>query len=135
MRGEDERFVKEELAGAPLSDSQKKGDPDSMEGNVMEERIEKMQQEVAYIDEKLLRTEQKEKQLQARCRKKENEIKYKNRKQRTHRLIEIGAEVESILGRQIPKEDLPAFREYMKRAEKELGTFVVVDGRCSFLLP
>jgi hypothetical protein len=50
-------------------------------------------------------------------------------------LIGIGVEVESVMGRQIPKEDLPAFREYLKTAERKIGAFNVVDGRCSFMLP
>ena len=101
----------------------------------MEKRVEKMQQEVTELDKKLLQSEQKKKQLESRYRKKENELRSKERKQRSHRLISIGAEVESVLGRQIPKEELPAFREYMKRAERVIGAFRVVDGRCSFLLP
>jgi hypothetical protein len=101
----------------------------------MDKQVEKMQQEVADLDEKLLLTEQKKKQLEARYRKKENEIRSRERKQRNHRLISIGAEVESVLGRQISKEELPAFREYLKTAEREIGAFRVVDGRCSFLLP
>ena len=70
----------------------------------MEKRVEKMQQEVTELDKKLLQSEQKKKQLESRYRKKENELRSKERKQRSHRLISIGAEVESVLGRQIPKE-------------------------------
>lgn len=101
----------------------------------MDQKITKLRQEIEQLDEKIQREEAREQILQARHRKKENEIRFQERKQRTHRLISIGAEVESVLGRQIPKEDLHAFREYMKRAKDELGAFRVVNGRCSFLLP
>ena len=102
---------------------------------IMDKQVEKMKQGVANLEEKLESVERKHEQLQARRRKKENEISYQNRKQRTHRLIGIDAEVESVMGRQIPKEDLPAFREYLKTAERKIGAFNVVDGRCSFMMP
>ena len=102
---------------------------------LMDKQVEKMKQDVAELEEKLESVERKNTKLQARRRKKENEISYQNRKQRAHRLIGIGAEVESVVGRHIPKEDLPAFREYLKTAERKIGAFNVVDGRCSFMLP
>ena len=102
---------------------------------IMDKQVEKMKQDVANLEEKLELVERKNKQLLARRRKKENEISYQRRKQRAHRLIGIGAEVESVMGRQIPKEDLPGFREYLKTAERKIGGFNVVDGKCSFMLP
>ena len=102
---------------------------------IIDKQVEKMKQDVADLEEKLESVERKNTKLQARRWKKENEISYQNRRQRVHRLIGIGAEVESVMGRQIPKEDLPAFREYLKTAERKIGAFNVVDGRCSFMLP
>ena len=101
----------------------------------MEDRIIKLQQEVKQLDIKLENEDLKRQVLQDRYRKKENKNRSRERSRRTHRLISIGAEVESFMGRQITKEELPAFREYLKTAEREIGAFRVVDGRCSFLLP
>ena len=101
----------------------------------MNERISELQQDVKKLDAKIENVDSRTQILQARYRRKENEIRFRERKQRAHRLIGIGAEVESVMGRQIAKEELPAFREYMKRAELVIGAFRVVDGRCSFLLP
>lgn len=101
----------------------------------MDDRLTKLQQEVQQLDAKLENEDIKKRAYQARCRKKESKNRSRERSQRTHRLIEIGAEVESVMGRQIPKEDLPAFREYMEKAESVIGAFRVVDGRCSFLMP
>ena len=101
----------------------------------MDDRLTKLQQEVQQLDIKLENEGLKRQALLARHMKKENKNRSRERSQRTHRLIEIGAEVESVMGRQIPKEDLPAFREYMKTAERKIGAFRVVDGRCHFMLP
>ena len=101
----------------------------------MSKRIMELQQEVRRLDERIQDEDVKMQALQAQYRKKENKNRSRERSQRTHRLIEIGAEVESVMGRQIPKEELPVFREYLKTAERKIGAFIVIDGRCSFLLP
>ena len=101
----------------------------------MDQKLFTLQQEVEQLDARIQNADAKRQVLQARHRKKESERRSRERKQRTHRLISIGAEVESFMGRQITKEELPAFREYLKTAEREIGAFRVVDGRCSFLLP
>ena len=101
----------------------------------MDQKISKLQEEIEQLDEKMQIVIAKGQALQARRRKKENANRSRKRSQRTHRLISIGAEVESVMERQIPKEDLPAFREYMEKAESVIGAFRVVDGRCSFLMP
>ena len=101
----------------------------------MDDRLPKLQHEVDQLDIKLENEDLKRQALQARYRKKENKSRSRERSRRTHRLIEIGAEVEAVMGRQIPKEELPALREYLKTAERKIGAFIVVDGRCSFLLP
>ncbi len=101
----------------------------------MDDRLTKLQQEVRQLDLKLENEDLKRQALQARHKKKENKNRSRERSQRTHRLIEIGAEVESVMGRHIPKKELPALREYLKTAERKIGAFIVVDGRCHFLLP
>ena len=101
----------------------------------MDQKLIALQQEVSQLDDRIQNEEAKVQALQARYRKKEDQNRSRERSRRAHRLIEIGAEVESVMGRQIPKEELPAFREYLKTAERKIGAFEVVDGRCSFLLP
>lgn len=54
-------------------------------------------------------------ELEKQLRQREKE---ENRKARTKRLIEIGAEVESILGRVAEKEDLPKLRKFLMDQEK-----------------
>ena len=65
-------------------------------------------------EEQLKKIEEKLAVLQARKRELEAKEKDRARKARTKRLIEIGATVESILGREITKEELPAFMEWLK---------------------
>lgn len=69
-------------------------------------------------EEQLKKIEEKMAVLQARKRELEAKEKDRARKARTKRLIEIGATVESVLGREIKKEELPAFMEWLK-ANKE----------------
>jgi len=52
---------------------------------IIDKQVEKMKQDVADLEEKLESVERKNIKLQARRRKKENEISYQNRKQRAHR--------------------------------------------------
>ena len=53
--------------------------------------------------------------LKARKREIENKAKAQERKARTKRLIEVGASVESALGKEIPKEELPHLIEFIKK--------------------
>ena len=69
-------------------------------------------------EEQLKKIEEKLAVLQARKRELEAKEKDRARKARTKRLIEIGATVESVLGREIPKEELPAFMEWLKANKK-----------------
>lgn len=61
----------------------------------------KKQMEQLKAKEKIIKTRQSEKQ----------------RKARTKRLIEIGAVVESVLGRPIEKEDLPKLKKFLEEQE------------------
>lgn len=69
-------------------------------------------------EEQLKKIEEKLAVLQARKRELEAKEKDRVRKARTKRLIEIGASVESVFGREITKEELPQFMEWL-RAKKE----------------
>lgn len=70
-------------------------------------------------EEQLKKIEEKLAVLQARKRELEAKEKDRARKARTKRLIEIGATVESVLGREITKEELPAFMEWLKEKRTE----------------
>lgn len=70
------------------------------------------------IDEKIMETETKLKQLKARekeIRKRETEAE---RKKRTRRLIELGAIVESVLGRPTTDSDKIKFEAFLRKQEK-----------------
>lgn len=71
------------------------------------------------IDEKARKISQmtaEKKQLEAQKRQ-------EDRKARTHRLIQIGAEVESVLGVPIEEEDLPKLRRFLQLQEERGGFF------------
>lgn len=70
------------------------------------------------VEKQRIKLAQKKARLDA-LRHRENE---KERKARTKRLIEIGASVESVLGRPIEKEDLPKLIAFLKTQE-ERGQF------------
>ena len=80
-----------------------------------EERILKMDQKEQELSEKLRQYQAKKKQLES-AKKKEDERK------RVHRLIKIGAVVESVLGRPIDKEDLPKLESFLRKQERN-GNF------------
>ena len=81
------------------------------------------EKEILALDARIQQLDQRKKQIEAAWQKKQNRNRYEERKKRTHRLIAVGAEVESVFERQIDKEELGAFREYMKRALMILGAF------------
>lgn len=66
--------------------------------------------------------ELKESQIHERKKALRQREKAEERKARTHRLIEIGAEVESVLGRSVEKEDLPKLRDFLETQERR-GNF------------
>ncbi len=73
------------------------------------------EQKLAELDKKLAQLQQQKKALLQREKQAE-------RKARTKRLIEVGAAVESILGKPIQKEDLPKLIAFLKQQERN-GNF------------
>ena len=80
-------------------------------------------EQIKEFDRKIGNLDRRRRQLEAVVRQKQNRKKYEERKARAHRLIGIGAEVESVLERQISKEELGAFRNYLKKAVMIMGAF------------
>ncbi len=60
---------------------------------------------------------EKLKQYQAQRRQLEKRKKEEERKIRTHRLIQIGGAVESVLGRSVVEEDVPKLIAFLKKQE------------------
>ena len=77
----------------------------------IDERIEEKQVQLKKLMEKTKAYGEQIKKLQAQ--KSESD-----RKARTHRLIEIGATVESVLGRSIEKDELPRLMSWLTNQEK-----------------
>ena len=57
------------------------------------------------------------KKYQERKKKLERQKKDEDAKKRTHRMMEVGAAIESVLGCAIEKEDLPKLIGFLKRQE------------------
>lgn len=60
---------------------------------------------------------EKLKQYQAQRKQLEQRKKVEERKIRTHRLIQIGGAVESVLGRAVTEEDIPKLVAFLKKQE------------------
>lgn len=69
------------------------------------------------IDEKLAELEEQKNQLKEKEKRLKAQQKEQERKARTKRLIEVGATVESVLGRPINKEDLPKLKMFLEQQE------------------
>ena len=78
----------------------------------LDERVLEKQKQLEEMLKKVKQQEAQLKQLEAK--KKEQD-----RKDRAHRLIEIGGAVESVLGYSIPKEDIPKFIFFLQDLEAE----------------
>lgn len=70
------------------------------------------------IDEQIKALEEKEQILKARKQQLLAKNREQERKKRTHRLIEVGGAVESVLGRPIEKEDLPKLIAFLQEQER-----------------
>lgn len=70
------------------------------------------------FEEQIKALEEKEKVLKARKQELLAKNREKERKARTHRLIEVGGAVESVLGRPIEKEDLPKLIAFLQEQER-----------------
>ena len=68
-------------------------------------------------EERLAELDKRLEQIKAQKRALINRNKKAERTARNHRLIEIGATVESVLGRPIPKEDLPKLVAFLQMQE------------------
>lgn len=82
----------------------------------LDERIQNCTTKEEEMLEKLKQYQAQRKQLERR--KKEEE-----RKIRTHRLIQIGGAVESVLGRAVTEEDVPKLIAFLKKQEANGGYF------------
>jgi len=76
----------------------------------LEERIQEMER-------KEQETLQKAKQLQAQRKQLKKHQEVEERKKRTHRLIQVGAAVESVLGSPIEEDDIPKLIAFLNRQE------------------
>lgn len=70
------------------------------------------------LEEQIKALEEREKVLKARKQELLAKNREKERKARTHRLIEVGGAVESVLGRPIEKEDLPKLIAFLQEQER-----------------
>lgn len=77
--------------------------------------IKSTEERIADLEKKMQQLKEQKKKILAREKEQE-------RKARNHRLIEIGATVESVLGRPIEKEDLPKLKFFLESQEKR-GNF------------
>ena len=75
-----------------------------------EERIQEKDLRIEKLAQELKRYEAQKKQLEKRRKEEERKI-------RTHRLIEIGAAVESVLGRCIELEEIPKLIAFLNKQE------------------
>lgn len=74
------------------------------------------------LNKEINMTDRKKEQLHARKEKAEKRLKEIERKQRTRRLILIGATVESALGYPVEEEMLDNLKDYLIQQEKEGGS-------------
>lgn len=70
------------------------------------------------IDEQIKALEEKEQVIKARKQHLLAKSREQERKARTHRLIEVGGAVESVLGRPIEHEDLPRLIAFLQEQER-----------------
>lgn len=104
--------------------------------HTLDERVLEKQEQI----EKLLK---KAKQYEAQLKQLEAKKKELDRKDRAHRLIEIGAAVESVLGHSIPKEDISKLIFFLQDMESQgnlfsnamgVGTKEIVSQETDFLM-
>lgn len=72
---------------------------------------------------KLEKLQAKEAQIKEQIKQEKAKLRAQERKARNHRLIEVGATVESVLGRPIEKEDLPKLQKFLQDQEDRGGWF------------
>lgn len=69
----------------------------------------------------LQRIEEQKKELVERARRVKTQINVKERKERAHRLIELGATVENVAGAQIRRDALPHIEAFLRAHRDALG--------------
>ena len=77
-----------------------------------------MAAEKRSIDERISELQDKQRQLKEQEKKLRAQQSQAERKARTKRLIEIGATVESVLGKPITKDDLPKLKSFLEQQEQ-----------------
>jgi hypothetical protein len=75
------------------------------------------------IEEQIKALEEKEQSLKAQKMQLQAKQREQEKKARTHRLIEVGGAVESVLGRPIEKEEIPKLIAFLK-AQEDRGQFL-----------
>ncbi len=78
---------------------------------------------IEEADERVRKNDEKIKELQKRKRRIMREINSETRKQRTRRLIQAGAIIESVLKRPIEESDLAKLQSFLLRQEYNGGYF------------
>ena len=81
-----------------------------------------LEERIREKDERMQKALEKAKQYEAQKRQLEQRQKEADRKARAHRLIEIGAAAESILGREFREGDIERFMNFLRFQEKN-GAF------------
>ena len=77
-----------------------------------------MKVKIMTIDERIAKLDEKKKQIEAQRRQLMARQSKEQRAARTHRLVEIGATCEAVLGKSIEKEDLPKLRAFLEQQEQ-----------------
>ncbi len=83
----------------------------------MSKKQRSLEERIQSQDELLQKTLLKAKQYEARKKQLESQKKESDRRERTHRLIEIGGAVESILGRSFVEGDVERLMNFLQRQE------------------
>ena len=73
---------------------------------------------MASIEERIEKLEEKKEQLNQQVKQLKARKSQEERKARTKRLIEIGASVESVLGRPIEHDELPKLIDFLESQER-----------------
>ena len=81
-----------------------------------------LEERLSLIAEREKKAQEKIDQMKARRRMLEKKQQDELRRQRTRRLIQIGAAAESVLGREFKEGDIELFRNFLKRQERN-GSF------------
>ena len=82
-----------------------------------------LEERILEKDARMQKAMEKARQYAAQKRQLERRQKEADRKLRTRRLIEIGASVESVLGREFVEDDIIRLMNFLKQQEKNGGFF------------